>query len=97
MSYKTTTIRHIEVVGTIWMSTTKKASMVYELTHYDAEIIKGDSSEITRKGVRDWLGTHAGDFQSIIDFHADIADFDSPWEDEANELFFFESQYGTEE
>jgi hypothetical protein len=59
-------------------------AMVYDLQDYEIECI----GELTRDNVRAWLNTHSGDFQIVQDFHADIADFDSPWEHVESEGIF---------
>ena len=92
MSYRTITINQIEVIGTIWMPASTCA-MTYKLTAHDIENI----GELTRENVQKWLDTHSGDFQSIADFHADIGDFDSPWEHEESELTFNDCMFPSEE
>ena len=82
MSYRTITITEIEVIGKLWLGGT--AAMVYKLTTHDLETI----GELTRENVALWLATHSGDFQSVTDYHADIAAFDSPWEHEESECTF---------
>lgn len=92
MSYRTITINQIEVIGTIWMPASTCA-MTYKLTAHDIENI----GELTRENVQKWLDTHSGDFQSIEDFHADIGDFDSPWEHEESECTFNDCMFPSEE
>lgn len=91
MRYMVVTSR-VEVVGRIWMPGVT-AAMSYTLSGYDVENIRDDDGNITRDGVQRWLDTHAGDFASIEDFHADIADGDEdiviPWESEDAEMTYF--------
>ncbi len=91
MSYRTITINEIHVIGTLWMGGT--AAMTYKLTAYDLENI----GELTRENVQKWLDTHSGDFQSLSDFHADIGDFDSPWEHAESECTFNDCMFPSEE
>ena len=91
MSYYTVTVRKINVIGQIWQPGFTCA-MSYRLTKHDVEMI----GELTRENVERWLMSHSGDFQSVQDFHADIADFDSPWENEASELTFLEAMFPRE-
>ena len=89
MSYYTVTVRRIEVIGVIWLPLSTCA-MVYDLQSYEVEQI----GELTRENIQAWLDTRAGDFQSITDFHADIADFDSPWQSEESEGIFMDCMCG---
>ena len=93
MSYYTVTVKEIEVLGRIWMPNVV-AAMTKKLRDYDIENIKArGNGAITREAVEDWLDCNAGDFQEIIDFHADIADIDIPWKSEENEYLFFDCMY----
>ena len=93
MSYYTVTVKEIEVLGYIWMPRVL-CSQVIKLNNYDIENIKDcGNGAITRDGVEDWLGCHAGDFSEIVDFHADIADVEIPWESEDNEIEFMTINY----
>lgn len=82
---------YVEVVGAIWMPTTTAATR-YELSGYDLENI----GEFTRENVDKWLSTHAGDFQSIQDFHAVCGEAEIPWADEESELTFADCMYPEE-
>jgi hypothetical protein len=64
-----------------------------ELSAYDLENI----GEFTRENVEDWLGTHAGDFQSVRDFHAVCGDAEVAWENEENEFEYCDCMYPSEE
>ena len=93
MSYMTITICQIEVIGRIW-EPCGTCAMSYNLNSHDVENIKAlGNGELTREACQKWLATHAGDFQFIEDFHADIEDFDSPWEHEENEYTFLDCFY----
>lgn len=91
MSYRTITIRRIDVIGTIWMPAIT-AAMSYNLTPYDVENI----GELTRENVEHWLMLNSGDFQSIEDFRVDIEDFESDWAKEESECIFSDCMYGTD-
>lgn len=80
MSYLMITIRQIEVIGRIWQPGIDTCSYVYSLDRHKLEQIRMlGGGKITRAACAAWLHANAGDFQEIEDFHADIADFDSPW------------------
>jgi hypothetical protein len=90
MSYYTVTVRRIDVIGKIWQPGIGTCAMSYELRDYDVENI----GEFTRENVQLWLDSNSGDFQSISDFRADIADFFSDWEDEESEGIFNDCMFG---
>ncbi len=89
MSYYTVTVREINVIGTIWMPAVTAATTI-KLSSYDVENI----GELNRENVEDWLNCHSGDFQSIQDFRADIADFQSDWQSEDSECIFIDCMFG---
>ena len=62
----------IRILGKIWLPPITCCSIIHVLPS-DVESIRVNG-EITREGVEQWLTTHSGDFQSIEDFYADIAD-----------------------
>lgn len=66
---------YIEVIGEIWQPGTGPCAHRYDLRPYDVENI----GEPTRENVSAWLAKNAGDFQSIIDFHAIVGEVDLPW------------------
>lgn len=78
----------IEVIGRIWMPATICAQRI-DLGKYEMDNI----GEPTRENVMNWLGSHAGDFQSIKDFHAIIGDVEIPWENEESECVYSDSMY----
>lgn len=65
----------IRVVGRIWMPAVI-ASNVITMSTYDINNARDEDGKITRESIEDWLGSHAGDFQQIIDFEASIEDGD---------------------
>ena len=88
MSYKTIVINRIQVVGHIWQPGTVRGEQ-YDLKPHQVQAIKALwEGKLTREAVELWLATNSGDFQHVQDFHADIEDFDSPWENEENEAIF---------
>lgn len=91
MSYYTVTVKEIYVIGKIWMPAITCAQTI-KVTDHDIENMK-DNGELTRDSIENWLGCHTGDFQSIIDFSVDIADFQSPWADPDSEFIFMDCIY----
>jgi hypothetical protein len=87
---------YIEVLGTIWLPYGAHATYVYRLSNYDIDNI----GEITRENVEQWLNTHAGDFERVIDFRADIYDYrinediEVGWADPEYELEYSDITYG---
>jgi len=78
----------IEVIGVIWLPPITCAKRI-DLSPYDMENI----GEPTRENVEQWLCTHAGDFQSITDFHAIVGETDIPWATEENEFTYFDCMW----
>jgi len=99
MRYMVVTSR-IEVIGHIWMPAVV-AAMNYTPSRYDVENMRDDDGRITRDGVQRWLDTHAGDFQSVDDFRADIADGDDDivieWADPESEFTYSDCMFPAEE
>jgi hypothetical protein len=86
----------VQVIGTIWMPNTTCA-MDYTLSDNDVESLRDENGIIERSAIAEWLDTHAGDFQSVIDFQADFGDdFVSAWENEENEMIYNDCMYGME-
>lgn len=91
----------VQVIGQIWMPRTTAATS-YELDSYAVETVRqyGDGS-ITRDAVARYLDTHAGDFQSVIDFSASIEDGDEtieiPWLAEESELIYNGAMFGDDD
>lgn len=98
MRYTVTTSR-VQVVGTIWMPAVVCA-MDYTWSTYDVENARDDEGNLTRESVERWLILNSGDFQSIIDFRADLVDgkndFVSDWSDEESEFTYNDCMYGDE-
>lgn len=79
-------VAYVDVLGRIWMPATL-ASLRIDLRDYDLENI----GEFTRENVEQWLCTHAGDFQSVKDFHAVCGDVDIPWSSEETECEYYDT------
>lgn len=90
----------IHVLGYIWMPNIQ-CSQVINLCQYDIDNMRNEEGTITRDDVEDWLGSHAGDFQSITDFYASIEDNDTSieiaWNNEENEFSFNDNMYQEQE
>jgi hypothetical protein len=86
----------IDVIGPIWMPA-DTAATTYNVSGYDIENMRDESGQITRESVALWLDSHAGDFQSVTDFHASLDDsdisVDIPWEHEESEYTFNDLTY----
>lgn len=89
MSYRTITINCIEVLGYIWMPGDVLCGQRYDLSPYDLENI----GELTRANAERWLMCHSGDFSRIVDFRADIGDFESPWGYDTSEALYSDCMY----
>ena len=92
----------IDVIGPIWWPAGSTAATTYNVTGYDVENMRGDDGQVTRESVELWLGSHAGDFQHVTDFHASIEDgadtVDIPWQQsEESELTFNDCMYGEDD
>jgi hypothetical protein len=70
-----------------------KATMTYTLDKFDRENI----GELNRESIEDWLTTHSGDFQSIIDFSASLDDLEIPWSNEESEFEYGDITYPSED
>jgi hypothetical protein len=81
----------INVLGYLWMPQIK-AAQYKALRQYDIDNMTDESGNITRESVDLWLSKNAGDFSSIIDFHADIetnkGNILIAWENEENEYVY---------
>lgn len=73
----------IDVIGYIWLPQVMCAQRI-DLNPYDMNNI----GEPSRDNVEQWLCTHAGDFQSITDFHAIVGETEIPWKNEESEFTF---------
>lgn len=83
---------YVEVYGRIWMPTVPCAQRI-ELRDYDLENIE----KFSRAAFEDWLGSHAGDFSEIIDFHVVVGDREIAWKSEENELNYGDCMYPAED
>jgi hypothetical protein len=96
----TTRISYVDVIGQIWMPAVT-AVMRYNVSSYDLENMRDDNGNITRDSVENWLGCHAGDFQSVTDFSASLEDGDEtvdlPWADEESELTYGDCMFPEED
>jgi hypothetical protein len=85
----TVEISKIYVVGRLWMG--GRATMPYRLTQYDVQDIAALGG-INRNTVQVWLDVHAGDFQCVDDFYADLEYQGETvildWENEESEMFY---------
>lgn len=81
----------VQIVGRIWMPAII-CGQTKTLDSYDIENCRDDEGNITRDSVEQWLMTHSGDFQHVIDFSASIEDGDKtvdiPWATEEDKYQF---------
>lgn len=88
----------VQVLGYLWMSA--KATYEYTLSPHDVENAKDGNGKLTRESVQLWLDSHAGDFHSVIDWHASLEDgsetVEIPWQSEENELTYTDITYPCE-
>ena len=73
MAVYTVRTRDVWVIGHLWMG--GLASMHYCLPTGVAA---------TREAIQEWLDTHSGDFQRLIDFSASIEETEIPWAQESS-------------
>ena len=82
----------VNVLGTLWMGGT--AAYTYQPpVDVVQEVLALHGSKARRERVREWLDTHAGDFQAIIDFQVDFdnpAPFKSEWAEDKSESVYFD-------
>ena len=83
----------INILGKIWLPPVI-SSQTITLSPSDVDSIRVNG-KITREGIEQWLTTHTGDFQSIEDFYADIAngerDLIFDWANDDSESMFHSS------
>jgi hypothetical protein len=88
----------IQVLGRIWLPPVVCA-MDIELGEYEI----GNMITLDREGVLNYLYTHCGDFQEIIDFRADLynhydkANVVIEWESPESEYTYNDCMYPSEE
>jgi hypothetical protein len=93
MSYYRVRVSQIHVIGRIWMPAIM-CSQTIKLSTYDESNIGAP----TRDNVEQWLAMHAGDFQCVEDFEADIGDAPLiPWAKEESECIFNDCMFAGEE
>lgn len=63
----------VNVIGHIWQPGFDHCAYTYTMTERDAW-----DYGVDRDGIRDWLDSHAGDFQSLTDFRA-FSRTEAPW------------------
>ena len=90
----------IRVIGKIWVPCTTCA-MAYRPSDHDVENMKNEEGSLTRELIERWISLHSGDFQSIEDFCADIAQGDNDvvfdWANEESEYTYLNCVYPQEE
>jgi len=80
MSYKVVEVNRIDVIGRLWIPA-DVAAYTYDLSPFQIAQI----GQLNRANIAGWLDKNTGDFQSIIDFTADIGDFYCDWNKEDSE------------
>ena len=79
MAIYTVVTRDVFVIGRLWMG--GKATCKYTLP---------ENVPSTREDIQEWLDTHAGDFQEVIDFRASIGEVEIPFLDQENEMLYWD-------
>lgn len=80
-----TRLAYVTILGRLWMGGI--ASIHKDLSDYDL----GNIGEFTRENMEDWLTSHAGDFQEVIDFMAVCGKEEIPWSSEDNEMTYLDT------
>lgn len=90
----------VSVIGPIWQPGIT-AAMDYTLSAYDVENARDEQGNLTRESVEQWVALNSGDFQSITDFRANIADEDTnvviEWANEENEFTYNDCMFPEED
>jgi hypothetical protein len=107
MTYRTIREDYVEILGYIWWPSNILCSLRQSLSGYDlenilSEHVTGDipptpenlAERFTRESVENWLGTNAGDFSQVVDFHATAGAVDIAWSSEENELAYYDALGG---
>jgi hypothetical protein len=76
---------YVIILGKMWMGGI--ASMQKDLSDHDLENIE----EFNRENVEEWLTSHSGDFQEVIDFRAVCGETEIDWESEDNESAYLDT------
>ena len=79
MAIYTVVTRDVFVIGKLWMG--GRATYKYTLPK---------NVPSTREDIQEWLDTHAGDFQKVIDFGASIGEVEIPFLDQENEMLYWD-------
>jgi len=79
-------VAYVIILGKLWMPMAD-ASMTKDLSDYDL----GNIGEFTRENVEQWLTSNSGDFSSVTDFTACCGDIEIPWENEDNEMAYYDT------
>jgi hypothetical protein len=83
----------VQMVGQIWQPGII-CGQEKTLSDSDVDNCRDDDGKITRESVEQWLMTHSGDFQSVMDFHASIEGgpntIDIPWATEEGEMQYYD-------
>lgn len=75
-----------------------RASYYYNLTKNDLDNIMeaaevNDIHNVQREYFENWLYTHSGDFQSIIDYKVDVKDIIYDWKLDDSEQYFCDCMF----
>ena len=86
------------ILGRIWMPAVVCAQVLHP-SAYDIENMRNRRGKITRRSVEDWLSTHAGDFQSILDFSVSLdEELESDWaKGEESDFQFTDCTHGDDD
>lgn len=76
----------VNVIGHIWQPGIGVCAMTYTLGRYEVENI----GDFTRENVEEWLTSHSGDFQEVLDFEATVGDKWISWADEESEMTYLD-------
>ncbi len=88
MGRYTVVTRDVHVVGKGWYG----HGITY--TYSIPKDVVDEMGELTREKIQDWLDRNSGDFQQVDDFYASIDEWESPWQDEESEGYFFRMTEG---
>ena len=78
----------IDVVGRDWMPGCISATR-YDLSAHDVANI----GKPTRANIEQWLTSHSGDFQQVLDFHTVIGECEYDWQTPEGECQFIDCMY----
>lgn len=90
----------IQLVGRIWLPPVITGQEI-ALSQYDVDNCRDENGKITRDSVEQWLCTHSGGFQSILDFFASIEDGNNTveidWRDQESRFVFEDCTFTVED